>query len=148
MARFEYKKLTAKKRREMLDRLTDIFSALKKREEIRYFLERLLTESEIVMLARRFEIAEMLVAGRSYDKIQRNLKVGISTIIGVDRWLTDAAYEYQLIREAQKEAAKAAEAAKRSAEKRRLPSTIPGTLSHAIRHDSRLILFRLLLGDF
>lgn len=103
------------------------------------------------MLMRRWEVAELLVGGRTYEQIQRKLGVGKSTIGGVDRWLTDAAHEYQLIRQDQKQAAKDEARSKRRASKirqRRLIDGFPQELQRSLRGDSRLILFRLLLDDF
>jgi len=86
----------------MLDQLAEVLATLKTKDNIRFFLQRLLTESELVMLARRLAVAELLTHGRTYEQIQRKLKVGVSTIRGVDRWLTKAAHEYHLIREHQR----------------------------------------------
>jgi hypothetical protein len=101
------------------------------------------------MVARRLAIAESLTGGRTYEQIQRKLKVGVSTIRGVDRWLTDAAHEYHLIRESQRQRAHA----ERLKKKRQRASVLddpsfPKDLRGLIRGDSRMILFRLLLGDF
>jgi len=80
MGKFDYRDLSAAKRRSLLDQLAEVIVAFRKKEEVRQFLERLLTPSEVVMLARRWRIAELLVGGRTYDQIQRKLGVGISTI--------------------------------------------------------------------
>lgn len=150
MARFNYRKLDPAKRRAFLDRLAEIVVNLKDKDQVRFFFTRLLTESEVVMLMRRWEVAELLVGGRTYEQVQRQLGVGKSTIGGVDRWLTDAAYEYQLIREDQKQVAKDEVRAKRRAHKvkrKRVIDDFPDEMQRTLRGDSRLILFRLLLGD-
>ncbi len=150
MARYNYRKLAPEKRRAFLDRLAEIIASLKKKEQVRFFLNRLLTESEVVMLMRRWEVAEMLVSGLTYEQIQRKLGAGTSTIGGVDRWLTDAAYEYQLIREGQKRLAKARSRRKKRAARARQRSLVddfPPELQRSLRGDSRMLLFRLLLGD-
>jgi uncharacterized protein YerC len=121
-------------------------AAFEEPKQVRFFLERLLTESEIVMLARRLQIAELLVGGRTYEQIRRKLNVGMSTVQNVDRWLTDAAHEYRLIRDEQRQAERTRK--RRERVKKGRPGTMPGTLQHLIRHDNRFILFRLLLGDF
>lgn len=149
MVRFNYRALAPEKRRQFLDRLADVIVALKDKDQIRFFLRRLLTESELVMLMRRWEVAEMLVNGLTYEQIQRKLGAGNSTIEGVDRWLTDAAHEYQLIREEQKEALRAAARRKRRSPRRQSAvDDFPPELQKVLRGDSRMILFRLLLGDF
>ncbi|HLD26162.1 MAG TPA: Trp family transcriptional regulator [Candidatus Andersenbacteria bacterium] len=151
MATFDYRELEPAERRRMLTQLAEVFATLKTADNIRFFLERLLTESELVMLARRLAVAELLTHGRTYEQIQRKLKVGVSTIRGVDRWLTDAAHEYHLIREHQRqEEQDAAWRKKRTPRHRSLLDhpNFPNELRGLIRGDSRMILFRLLLGDF
>ena len=122
------------------------------KDQVEFFLTRLLTESEMVMLMRRWEIAEMLVGGLTYEQIQKKLRVGKSTIGGVDRWLTDAAYEYQLIREEQREAAREKTEQERITRivrkrQRSLVNDLPDELQRLVRGDSRMILLRFLLGD-
>jgi TrpR-related protein YerC/YecD len=146
MSRYDYRSLSPAQRRQFLDRLSEVITTFDEPKQVRFFLERLLTESEVVMLARRLQVAELLVSGRTYEQIQRQLGVGMSTIQSVDRWLTDAAHEYRLIREEQKQALEAAK--RQQGTMKRRPGTMPGTLQHLIRHDDRFILFRLLLGDF
>ena len=148
MTRFSPNEVDPQQQRDYLEELAEIVTHLKDKEAARFFLERLLTESEIIMLVRRLHIAELLVGGRSYEQIQRKLKVGKSTILNVDRWLTDAAHEYRLIREHQREVIRAKEHGERFRKKRYQESTLPGTLQHLIRHDYRFILLKLLLGDF
>lgn len=146
MSRYDYHQLSPKKQREYLDRLALIVAHLRKVEDARFFLQRLLTDSEVVMLVRRLEIAELLVTGRTYEQIQRKLKVGMSTIRGVDRWLTDAVHEYRLIREQQREVLKSAKHGRKYRARKTRSSALPGSLEHLIRTDYRYILFRALLG--
>lgn len=61
------------------------------------FFKQLLTESEVVMLGRRMQIARLLLRGFSFPKIARELKVGTSTIRGVHRWLRKRWPEYRLL---------------------------------------------------
>ena len=101
------------------------------------------------MLMRRWEVAELLVGGLTYEQIQKKLGVGTATIVGVDRWLTDAAHEYQLIREDQKQAVKTeARRKRRSSRRQSVVDDFPPELQKILRGDNRMILFRLLLGDF
>jgi uncharacterized protein YerC len=153
VATFDYRKFPPHQRRQVLDRLAGIFATLKTKDNIRFFLQRLLTESELIMVARRLEVAELLTHGRTYDQIQRKLGVGVSTVRGVDRWLTDAAHEYHLIREHQRTQAKAKARRKRHHARLQQQSLLdhpdfPNELRGLIRGDTRMILFRLLLGDF
>lgn len=61
----------------------DFYSAvtsLEDKEEIRGFLSQILTRTEEVMLAKRFQIAMMLLLGYEYPHIKNKAKVGNSTI--------------------------------------------------------------------
>ncbi len=145
MSRFDHRALKTDEKQRMLDELAQIFSNLDTQEATRYFLSRLLTESEVVMLRRRFAVAELLVGGLTYDQVRKKLGVGPSTIRDVDKWLTDAAHEYNLIREYNRKEKQRKARVKRKGQKR-TPTTIPGTIEHLIQHDSRLILVKLLMG--
>jgi uncharacterized protein YerC len=146
MAKVDYRALKPDERRAMLDRLAEVLTTLETKEDVRCLLERLLRKSEIVMLARRFTIAELLVRGLTYEQIQRKLRVGTSTIRDVDGWLTETAYEYHLIREHQRQRARKNSGFRRS--RRGAVDDLPAELQRVVRGDSRFILFRLLLGDF
>lgn len=146
MSRFDYRRLSPQQQREYLDRLSTIVSHIRQKKDARFFLERLLTESEVVMLVRRLQVAELLVNGITYEQIQRKLQVSMSTIRAVDRWLTEAVYEYRLIREGQRVTIRSAKEGRSHRTRKARPSTMPGSLEHLIRNDSRFILFRALLG--
>jgi uncharacterized protein YerC len=62
---------------------------------MKMFLRDLLTESERVMLGRRILIARELLAGRSYNDIEEDMKVGRATIWRVQRWLEDQIPGYE-----------------------------------------------------
>ena len=53
-------------------------ASLKDREEVKIFFKDLLSLSEIVMISRRIQIAQMLLEGKSYEEIRRELKAGFS----------------------------------------------------------------------
>ncbi len=63
---------------------------------IRRYLESLLTESELIMISRRIEIARLLLEDDlSYEEISRKLKVGISTVTSVNNNLKKFLSQYQ-----------------------------------------------------
>lgn len=149
MGKFDYRDLRKSERDELLDQITDILTTLKKKEDLKSFISRLLTPSEIVMLARRLQIAEFLVNGLTYDQIQRKIGAGISTIQSVDDWLEHAMRDYQDTRAQRRAAARAKQHMETLASKkinRQQATTVPGTLEHMIQHDSRMALIKLLLG--
>lgn len=153
MARYNYRQVPYKERKVMTEQLAETLVSLKKKEKVAYFLQRLLTESELVMLSRRIKVAELLVAGLTYEQIMKKLNVGVSTIINVDRWLTDATHEYHLVREETRKEKQEKERLKRQKQRSTGPSlldhpNVPDNIKMLIRYDSRMILIKLLLGDF
>lgn len=65
----------------------EIVSNLKTKDEVVGFFIGLLSPSESLMLARRIQIAEMLLEEKSYEGIRKKLKVGFQTIAKVYQWL-------------------------------------------------------------
>lgn len=63
------------------------------------WMEDLLTETERVMLSKRFSIAFMLLEGYDYDTIQDVLKVSSSTIGRVALWMKGSGKGVRTIRE-------------------------------------------------
>lgn len=61
---------------------------LEKEGTMKEFFEQALTASEVVMLARRIQIAKLLMQGFSIITIKRKLGVGQRTVEGVHRWLS------------------------------------------------------------
>jgi TrpR-related protein YerC/YecD len=74
-------------------RLQEIFSTLweslflLKDEEQKEFFQELLTESEVLMLAKRIQIAKMLLAGHDYRTIESYVRIGTPTIARVNHVL-------------------------------------------------------------
>lgn len=60
-------------------------------------LSSMLTESEIVMLSRRIQIARLLLQGHRMREICSTLHVGFTTVRSVDRWLYKTCDKYRLI---------------------------------------------------
>ena len=75
--------ITALIKSELIDKLWSAFVFLRRVEENRDFAKGLFTYTEIGMLAKRLEIAKMLVSGYSYIDIQDRLKVTNRTITAV-----------------------------------------------------------------
>lgn len=71
-----------------LDLLWTSIAGLKTRAEVKAFFKDLLSESEAIMLARRIQIAKMLLEGKKYQDIVDELHVGEDTIGKVQQWLT------------------------------------------------------------
>lgn len=78
----------------MHDDFLSFLGSLNDKDQLLPFLEGLLTKSEMVMCARRVEIAKMLLQGSPFTTIQKKLKVGQKTIESVDHWLSSF-HEYR-----------------------------------------------------
>lgn len=74
-----------------------MIALLKNREEVKQFFKDLLTLSEVVMISRRLQIAKMLLEGFTYREIRMKLKIGLSTIVSVERWLNQGFGGYRNI---------------------------------------------------
>ena len=98
MGKFDHTQLTLKQRQHLVTPLAEALTRVKKADEMREFLGRLLSASELVMVSRRFQIADQLVQGASYYSIREKLGVGFSTIQTVENWLAHTVRDYQNIR--------------------------------------------------
>jgi TrpR-related protein YerC/YecD len=81
------KLLTKQQQTNLFIKLAKALTTLKSSEEVAYFLKDLLSESEVLMLARRLQIAELLIEGLTYEQIKSEVKVSFGTIARVRTWL-------------------------------------------------------------
>jgi len=95
MAKVQIQQIEKKERYEIIGDFYDIVTNLKAKKEVIGFFMGLLTSSEALMLARRIQIATMLLDKKSYNEIQEKLKVGVSTIITVSKWLHGKNEQFQ-----------------------------------------------------
>lgn len=93
----KYHELTEKEKKIYLGDFYSMVSSLKTRDEVKNFFKDLLTLSEIVMISRRIQIAKMLILGRTYEEIKKDLKVGASNVAQVERWLNNGFGGYQKV---------------------------------------------------
>ena len=87
MAKVKPYLLSQDEKNKLLEDLYTMIAALKSREEVKNFLKDLLTPSESLMLARRIQVAKMLLDGKTHEEIKTELKVGLDTINRVQYWL-------------------------------------------------------------
>lgn len=85
MARFN--KLSKFEKQRLLIALCRAVSSVKNSEEAAQVLTDLLTPSEIEMVAKRLEIAKLLIFGKTYDQIRTRINAGYSTIGRINTWL-------------------------------------------------------------
>src|SRR3989344_5675405 len=79
--------LTKTKQDELFIRFAQGLASLKNSVETANFIRDLLSEPEIIMLARRLQIAELLINGLTYDDIQASIRTSKNTIARVQTWL-------------------------------------------------------------
>lgn len=81
----------------MLISLCKALVSLKTPEEAAHFLKDLLSKQEAEMLAKRVEIARLLIDGETYTSIQATLKASEATISRVNQWLSTSGEGYRLV---------------------------------------------------
>lgn len=98
MAKFSrVKRLPKEQQEKLLVGFCKALAALKTPEEAAHFLKDLLSEQEAQMLAKRIEIARLLIKGLGYGEIQTLLKVSHGTIARVSHWLATWGEGYRLV---------------------------------------------------
>lgn len=98
----KYHELSEFEKKKYLGEFYTMISLLKTRDEAKEFFKDLLTLSEVVMISRRLQIAQMLLEGQTYEEIKRKLRTGLDTIGQVDRWLNNGFGGYKKIIERHK----------------------------------------------
>ncbi len=73
----------------------EIVANLKSKKEIINFFLGLFTPSEAVMIARRIQIAKMIMEDKSYQEIKKALNTGYDTISKTHNWLSKRKEEYE-----------------------------------------------------
>ena len=97
MGRFHLNNLPKEKRIQMIGEFYDVIASLNNREEVRLFFKDLLTPDEISTLMRRIEVAALLMAGFTYEKIAQILGVGRGKVTNVQKSLTRSGDGYKII---------------------------------------------------
>lgn len=124
MSRFDYRKLSPQERGQLVAELLEMIDAVKTKNDLQTFFLQLVTPSEAIMLARRWQIAKRLAGGQSYYRIAQELRVGMSTIEAVDRWLSSAIGDYR-----QRLTERRAQTAQRRRRRQSRVSVFPNTAS-------------------
>lgn len=97
MAKFaRIPKLNKKQRQELMLALCHAITQMKKPEEAAKLLTDLLSPQETEMIAKRLEIAKLLIQGKTYDEIRERLKSGYATIARVNTWLNISGEGFKL----------------------------------------------------
>lgn len=97
MSKIKVYQIDKKERIRIVGELLDVVTGIKSRDEMFELLFRLMTPSEVIMLARRLQIAKLLLKDFSYEKIQQILHVSHRTIADVEGWLRENDKRAELI---------------------------------------------------
>lgn len=98
----KYHELSEFEKKKYLGEFYSMVSLLRTRDEVKEFFKDLLTLSEVVMISRRLQIAQMLLSCQTYEEIKKKLRTGLDTIGQVDRWLNNGFGGYKKIIERHK----------------------------------------------
>ncbi|MFA6159924.1 MAG: Trp family transcriptional regulator [Parcubacteria group bacterium] len=94
MAKVKSHEIDSKERYTIIGNFFDIIANLKSKKEVVDFFVGLLTPSENLMVARRIQIAQLLIEGEGYETIKNKLKVSFQTITKTERWLHSEDEDY------------------------------------------------------
>ena len=95
MSRKKPEKVSKKELHRLLDNFWTMVALLETKDEVKHFFKDLLSVTEAIMLARRIEIASLLLHGMQYDKIEKRLGAASSTVASVHRWLQGGSRGYE-----------------------------------------------------
>ncbi len=100
MAKFSQNaKLSKEQREQALLELCQAMVMVNKLPEAAKVLGDLLSEQEIEMIAKRLQIAKLLIKKQTYEEIRRELKVSDTTIARVNIWLQQAGEGFRMVME-------------------------------------------------
>jgi TrpR-related protein YerC/YecD len=89
MAKVKMHLVAERERYQMVGEFFEIVTNLKTKKNVIDFFIGIMTPSELLMIARRIQIAEMIIKEKNYDQIRKELKVSNQTITKVYGWLYD-----------------------------------------------------------
>jgi len=89
--KLDYRKISPKQRKALQKELLLTLTKLGMSKDAATFLNDLLTRSEIIMLARRIQIAKRLLLNHSFEEIKRDIHVGLATIrlVNTQQYIAD-----------------------------------------------------------
>ena len=85
------------RKNETVDALFDAILSLESREECYAFFEDLCTVKEISDMAQRLEAAKLLLGGRTYAQIVKEVKISTATISRINRCIQYGTGGYQSV---------------------------------------------------
>lgn len=92
-----FNRLSKLEKQRLLIALCQAVSSVKNSNEAAQILTDLLTPSEIEIVAKRLEIAKLLIEGKTYDQIRSSVNAGYSTIGRINTWLNLAGEGFKIV---------------------------------------------------
>ena len=89
--------MNKKIRTDAVDHLFDAVLSLQNKEECYSFFEDLCTVKEISDMAQRLEAAKLLLGGRTYDQIVKEVEISTATISRINRCIQYGTGGYQSV---------------------------------------------------
>ena len=77
--------------------LLKAFLSLKSEDELKAFFRDLMSERDLREFAMRWEVAQMLDAGVTYEQIQAKTGAAMDTISKISRWLKEGCGGYKMM---------------------------------------------------
>ena len=90
-------KLSQKERNDLFLDFCQTLADLKKPKEVALFLKDLLGAQEMEMLAKRLQVAKLLVGGMTYEEITKIARVSHGTISRVNFWMQMSGSGYRMV---------------------------------------------------
>lgn len=91
------KKLSKQEQEELFVDFAKSLASVHNSVEAANFIRDLLSEAEVIMLARRLQIARLLMDGYTYEEIQKEMKASNTTVAKVQTWLNLYGEGYRMI---------------------------------------------------
>jgi TrpR-related protein YerC/YecD len=90
-------RLSKKETNELFIRFVSAIGALRNSVEAANFVKDLLSEQEAIMLARRLQIADLLIQEFTYEQIKKVMRVSDGTVARVQTWLKLYGEGYRMV---------------------------------------------------
>ena len=95
--KFVTEKIKSDVRSKCLDALYAALDFAKERNEVKFFVNDILTEGEKIMVGRRILIAKRLLTGQPHREIVAEMGVGLDTVYRVKKWLSGRHKGYEKV---------------------------------------------------
>ena len=96
MSKVRPHKIDPQEKKMAVENFFEVVLKMKTKNEIIDFFAGLFTASEMLMVSRRIQVAQMIMDEKTYDEIREKLGVGYDTITKTERWLRSDNEKYNL----------------------------------------------------